>query len=126
MPTLAPSGAPARPHRIKKKHAPPALYATLRLHVSHATAAGANPPLHASAPTLAVVRLMPADAHLMPTDTRFVHVDAHAGGDRYARGNHICMCPLPTPTNIATWKHFCNIRLKQVKHLQTYVCNICV
>jgi hypothetical protein len=62
---------------------------------------------------------------------RHMHVDAHAGGDcttdkRYARGDRICMRPLPTPANVATWKHFYSIHLKQVKHLRTYVCNICV
>jgi hypothetical protein len=32
--------------------------------------------------------------------------------NRYARGDRIGMWPLPTPANVATWKHFCNIRLK--------------
>jgi len=62
----------------------------------------ANPPLHASAPTHAVVRFVPADAHLVPADVRLVRADAHAGGDRYARTDRICMCPLPTPANVAT------------------------
>jgi hypothetical protein len=47
------------------------------------------------------------------------------GGPLRSRG-HIRMHPLSTPTNVAIWKHFCNIHLKQVKHLQTHVCNICV
>jgi hypothetical protein len=77
----------------------------------------ANPPLHASAPSHAVARLVLADAHLVSADARLVLADAHAGGDRYARRDRICMRLLPTPTNVATGKHFCNIRLKHVKHL---------
>jgi hypothetical protein len=40
--------------------------------------------------------------HLMPADVRLVSADAHAGGDRYVRGDRICMCPIPTPAKVAT------------------------
>jgi hypothetical protein len=38
----------------------------------------------------------------MPADVRLVSADAHAGGDRYVRGDRICMCPIPTPAKVAT------------------------
>jgi hypothetical protein len=75
--------------------APSALHAILRLHASHATIVLAKPPLHACAPTHAVVHLVPADAHLVPAN-------AHAGGDHYTCRDHICMRPLPTLANVAT------------------------
>jgi hypothetical protein len=62
----------------------------------------------------------------MLVDTPHARFACLARGDCYTRGDRICMRPLPTPTNVTTWKHFYNIRLKHVKHLQTYVCNICV
>jgi hypothetical protein len=74
----------------------------MRLHVPHATATPAHPPLYASAPTHVVLRLVPDDACLMPDDACLVPGDAHAGWDRYAREDHICMRPLPTPVNVAT------------------------
>jgi hypothetical protein len=52
-------------------------HATLCLHVPHAIAAPATRDLHACVPTHGIVRLAPADAH--------------AGGDRYVRGDYICM-----------------------------------
>jgi hypothetical protein len=51
--------------------------------------------MHVSVPMHVVVRLVPDDA-------RLVSGNAHAGRDRYARGDCIYMCPLPTPANVAT------------------------
>jgi hypothetical protein len=76
------------PRLFPKKNLPPALHATLGLHVSHAIGAPAHSPPHASAPMHAVARLVP--------------VHAHAGVDRYARRDRICMRPLPMPANVAT------------------------
>ena len=71
----------------------------------HATAATAHLPPHAGAPTHAVVCLVPGDAHLVPTNAHLMSVHVHAGGDRYARGDRICMCPLPTPTSLLMLQH---------------------
>jgi len=74
----------------------------------------------------------PRMLHAAAAPARRAHT--HAAGDRatclltcaHARGDCICTCPLLTPANVATLKHFCNICLKQMKHLQTYIYNICV
>jgi hypothetical protein len=76
--TPAPSlpAAPVPPaYLFKKKSTLSARMQLLHLHVPHTTAAPSNLPMHASAPTHAVARLMPASAHFVPAD-------AHTGGDR--------------------------------------------
>ena len=83
------------PRLFQKRCAPLAPHPTLRLHVPHATIVPTHPPLHASAPMHAHVRLMPTDARLMPAD-------AHVGGDRCARGDRLRMRLLPAPANVAT------------------------
>ena len=66
------------------------------------TAAFANPLVHACAPTHTDVHLVSVDAHLVFADARLTPADVHAGGDRYARGDHIYMRPLSTLANVAT------------------------
>jgi hypothetical protein len=52
--------------------------------------------------------LMPTSCLLMPALCLLMRMQV---GDRYARRDRIYMRLLPTPTSVATGKHFCNIRL---------------
>jgi hypothetical protein len=96
MPVPAPPAAPvllathaAKPARSFPKKSQPCMQLLPACNSAPCNSCACTSPLHASAPTHVV-------------DARLVPADAHAGGNRYARGDRICMRPLPTPAYVAT------------------------